>query len=99
MPTPYRDMDPTTRWARTSKGFRKIREQFWTTGQRTCWLCGKPITELKDFTIDHVVPLAQGGNNSVANLRPAHGRRRPDCPGNFGRRNHKTSSETKSREW
>jgi len=31
-----------------------------------CWMCGAPATE-----IDHVIPLARGGSNWPANLRPA----------------------------
>ena len=32
-----------------------------------CWICGKPDAE----TTDHVIPLAAGGSNWPANLRPA----------------------------
>ena len=99
MPKAYRDMSPTERWARTSKGFRKIRTSWWAQGHRTCWLCGKPITEQNDYTLDHVVPLSQGGTNALENLKPAHGRRRPDCPGNYGRQNKQVKSSAKSREW
>lgn len=99
MPKAYRDMNPTERWARTSKGFRKLRASWWTQGNRTCWLCGKPITEANDYTIDHVVPLSQGGTNALTNLKPAHGRRRPDCPGNYGRQNKRVKDFAKSREW
>ncbi len=31
-----------------------------------CWVCGAEAT-----TIDHVIPLAKGGSNWPANLRPA----------------------------
>lgn len=34
----------------------------------TCWLCGLPGAD----TVDHVHPVALGGTNDPANLRPAH---------------------------
>lgn len=52
---------------------------------RTCWLCGGAGAD----TVDHVIELMNGGTNALANLRPAHGRKRPGCPGNFGRSNRK----------
>jgi 5-methylcytosine-specific restriction endonuclease McrA len=33
-----------------------------------CWLCGRAGAD----TLDHVVPVAYGGTNTPANLRPAH---------------------------
>lgn len=33
-----------------------------------CHLCGKPGAT----TIDHIVPVVHGGDNSLDNLRPAH---------------------------
>lgn len=49
----------------------------------TCWLCGHPGAD----TVDHVLPRHHGGTHDLANLRPAHGRKRPalGCPGNYGR--------------
>ncbi|MGV0868463.1 HNH endonuclease [Corynebacterium kalidii] len=38
---------------------------------RVCHLCGLPGAD----TIDHLVPRAAGGDDSLDNLRPAHG----DC--------------------
>jgi 5-methylcytosine-specific restriction endonuclease McrA len=32
-----------------------------------CWMCGSPEAD----TLDHVIPLARGGTNWPANLRPA----------------------------
>lgn len=34
----------------------------------TCHLCGKPGAT----TIDHIIPVCLGGDNSLENLRPAH---------------------------
>jgi len=38
-----------------------------------CAICGLPIEE-DDFSIDHIVPLSLGGNNSAKNLQPVHKR-------------------------
>lgn len=44
----------------------------------TCWLCGQPIsmstprTEPLGLSLDHVIPRARGGENTLENLRPAH---------------------------
>lgn len=46
----------------------------------TCALCGKPGAD----TIDHIVPVHLGGPKwDPANLRPMHGAKRADCPGNY----------------
>lgn len=37
-----------------------------------CYLCGKPITRIKDLSQDHVVCKAQGGLTIESNLLPAH---------------------------
>lgn len=36
-----------------------------------CHLCGKVIA-LKDFSIDHIVPLSLGGSDIFSNTKPAH---------------------------
>ena len=44
----------------------------------TCHLCGKPINDRLTFpnnmsrTVDHLVPVSRGGDNTIDNLRPAH---------------------------
>ena len=37
-----------------------------------CHLCNEPIQAGQAWDIDHVLPLALGGTNDAANLRPAH---------------------------
>ena len=61
-----------------------------------CWLCGKPGAD----TVDHVVPVSVAPwlELEPSNLRPAHGRKRPGCIGNYGRGNGSRVS-SKSREW
>jgi hypothetical protein len=47
-----------------------------------CWLCGGAGAD----TIDHIIPVADGGDDSLDNLRPAHGRKSKQCTGNFSRK-------------
>ena len=43
----------------------------WERGKR-CAICGKKIKSLDDLTIDHIVPLAEGGKNVLENYQLAH---------------------------
>lgn len=38
----------------------------------TCILCGKPITEVKELTTEHLIPLSRGGNSHDSNIFCAH---------------------------
>ena len=37
-----------------------------------CYLCGKPIKSVKEFSLDHQMPLSRGGQNEASNWRPTH---------------------------
>lgn len=37
-----------------------------------CHICKKPIEDMKDVTVDHVIPLSKGGMDTLDNMRPAH---------------------------
>lgn len=43
----------------------------WKNGKR-CAICGRKIKDLEDATIDHIVPLAEGGKNVIENFQLAH---------------------------
>jgi len=47
------------------------RKIIYTRSNGICQLCGKPM-EYNDFNIDHIVPLSDGGSNSLDNLRAVH---------------------------
>ena len=95
---PYASMTAAERYARKSRGWQRMRLAMMAT-QRICWLCGFEITEARDYTVDHVVPLAQGGTNAPSNLRPAHGRKSAHCAGNFGRQAKRVEAAASSRKW
>ena len=55
------------------KGFTtKQRAAVFSEHGGKCHLCGAPIQAGQAWDIDHVIPLALGGTNDAANLRPAH---------------------------
>jgi len=49
--------------------------------QPACYLCGQPIdftlphTDPLSFVVDHVIPIAKGGSDVLANKKAAHRRR------------------------
>jgi hypothetical protein len=47
-----------------------------------CWLCHQGGAD----TIDHIIPVIDGGTDDIDNLRPAHGRKSASCVGNFSRK-------------
>jgi 5-methylcytosine-specific restriction endonuclease McrA len=86
---------------RTGRPWRRIRAQILTDSQ-TCWLCGHPIdltlpaTDPMSATVDHVLPLAAGGDPlDPHNLRPAH----RVCNGRKGKKIRNTKSSRTSRAW
>lgn len=38
----------------------------------TCVLCGKPITDVKELTTEHLTPLSRGGTSKDWNIYPCH---------------------------
>lgn len=38
----------------------------------SCYLCGRKFTAKNPATLDHIIPLAQGGKHEVSNLAAAH---------------------------
>ena len=70
--------------ARSGRPWRRTRDLVFAAYGTACWLCGHDGAD----TIDHVIPTALGGSDDLDNLRPAHGRSRPEpfrCIGNYGR--------------
>ena len=57
---------------KTSRARNRAKLQLvWEKGKR-CAICGRKIKDLEDLTVDHIVPLARGGKNSIDNYRLAH---------------------------
>lgn len=61
---------------------QKLRQQVFAAYGDVCWLCGGGDAD----TIDHLVPLSEGGDDHLDNLRPAHGRKSQSCVGNYSRK-------------
>lgn len=49
-----------------------IRRQLINSKGNVCALCGKPIKDMKDCTIDHIIPLSKGGQTTLENCQLAH---------------------------
>ena len=77
-----RSYSETPRKRLSGEKLQKLRKQVFTYYGDQCWLCGGEGAD----TIDHIIPVADGGDDSLDNLRPAHGRKSKQCTGNFSRK-------------
>lgn len=57
-----------------TKRLQFIKRQLINSGGAICGICGKPITDMKDCTIDHIRPLSKGGMSTIENCQLAHSR-------------------------
>lgn len=51
---------------------RKMRRRVIRHHGLKCWLCGRDIACEAEVTLDHVIPVREGGRYEFENLRPAH---------------------------
>ena len=51
-----------------------IRRQLINSKGAICGICGEPITNMKDCTIDHIIPISKGGLTTLENCQLAHQR-------------------------
>lgn len=65
---------PASRRARKMGAFVEHidKRKLWHQYQGICGLCLTPVP-LSRVTIDHIIPLSQGGLHEYANVQPAHG--------------------------
>lgn len=49
-----------------------IKKQLINKNGSVCALCGQPIIDMKDCTIDHIVPVSKGGLTTIDNCQLAH---------------------------
>ncbi|MBA2748428.1 MAG: group II intron reverse transcriptase/maturase [Tatlockia sp.] len=54
-------------WERNSRNYRIAQNQKWF-----CPICGEPLFNGEELDTHHIVPVAQGGDNSVENLQHLH---------------------------
>ncbi len=55
--------------ANLRKGWRRT---LWRLGKRECHVCGGPIAHESHATLEHVIPLAKGGDDTIANAALSH---------------------------
>lgn len=65
---------PSSRRAKRKGAFVEHidKRKLWEQHQGLCGLCNSSV-KLSRMTIDHIVPLSQGGLHEYANVQPAHG--------------------------
>lgn len=65
----YGDLPMRTKYYKHEKN--SILYQLWTRDGDICYLCGVAM-DYQKVTIDHVLPLAKGGKDEMANYRLVH---------------------------
>lgn len=59
--------------ARTQRIFirKNVKNEIYERDHGICGICGKPVSK-NDYTIDHIIPVCNGGSNDPDNLRITH---------------------------
>lgn len=53
--------------------YQRQKKHLWfNVNKRICFVCGKPITDYNDCSIEHKIPLGLGGSNMMDNLALSH---------------------------
>ncbi len=55
-----------------AKTRRFIMSQLINKNGAICAICGRQIDNMKDCTIDHIIPISKGGRTTVENCQLAH---------------------------
>lgn len=50
---------------------RDVRARIWDVTRGQCWYCGSSTNPYVDFCIDHLIPLARGGEDEIENFVPS----------------------------
>lgn len=56
---------------RRKKWAKRVRKAILDANDGRCAICGWPIRG-EDFDLDHIIPIAVGGDDDMANMRPVH---------------------------
>lgn len=51
---------------------RRFKRSLWRRGKHACYRCGERIATVEEATLDHVVPMIQGGADNLSNLALSH---------------------------
>lgn len=51
---------------------RAIKKMLINSKGAVCGICGEPIADMKDCTIDHIKPISKGGQTTIDNCQLAH---------------------------
>lgn len=57
---------------RDAKTCRFIKRQLINEHGAVCAICGRPIDDMKDCTLDHIRPRSKGGLTTIENCQLAH---------------------------
>ena len=52
--------------------YKNSKLKLWNKGKRVCFVCGLPITDINNASVDHKIPLAMGGANQFDNYALTH---------------------------
>src|SRR5262245_53231125 len=50
---------------------RLKRAAVWDMTRGQCWYCGYRLNPIRDFVVEHIVPICRGGTDDLWNLVPA----------------------------
>lgn len=53
---------------------QSARAYYWQTRDHICGICGERIDSIEDMQLDHIMPLANGGQTEPSNVQLAHAR-------------------------
>lgn len=59
-------------WTAERKEIKWLKKQLINRDGNICQICGKEILNMKDCTIDHIIPISKGGLTELNNCQLAH---------------------------
>ncbi len=56
--------------SRSAKYRKQLVVEWFEKGGIDCGICLRPIENVNQLTVDHIIPLSKGGSNYIFNLQP-----------------------------